>query len=1047
MKKMTLHTSLKILLVLAIFMLLLAPTDAYAFSISTFIKNSVANIKSLISSGVDAVKEVASFVGIVDKDCKVPVVSNVNGEITSGGSNCLFCPMFEVLFNASSAVAAASYRAFKSDLGKVLLVFLAVVLALNILKNLASMGAKDTGAILNDLFSRTFVCVAIYIIITRDYYNMMNMTILPVLEDGMSFVGLNGGMCKIDANLSGFINRIGSGLLTGDFGETIPHKIGVLIITAICNIEQRINVLFDYSEWAWCRGTGPDKILFVLPHPIYIIDSILLFLGGLFFMVAYPWVLADAVLQLGISLALFPFAVVGYAFGHTKKYLPKLFSWVLNSLFVFIFMSILLTCVLGYIAKLLGLIFLNVGDYSLFFTDPNSGIAFYGPNMMKILFVLVIGWTYMPLARDLAAKFAEGSGLSAAQATGDAFVTNPVENYTRKAADYTAQAAGNAALSIANSTGRRFNALNRHGAILMAKTFGSTDADGNKTVNFAGMRFTAEQNPQGKSVLRREYKTFNGRRHVMLSDKYSTIYQVYDSNGNLISSRAEFKHNFAKKYLFNENGEVNVGALQTLLDSPLGQDPAHRQAIMEQIAVNAAKNKGYKIGTYYNKRIVRFDPNNPTKISVEQIDHAGSVTSFSLDVNMQTGQTAVGYAQDVAPTAPLRTLGRKGKIKMHKLFMGQTGHYTAAGTLAFTTWLGTRYEMLTDPATGEEYYTRERRKFIFFGKKEIKEFHADGTVRHVQRSARAQAKDAAQEAKIAAKLNGETERKTLFHTYRSYVNDAGETVYTQNLRAGWNLKNYFRATKGTAAFATRVAFKSIPQAVVKASTSIITTAFSPASWGHIPSSFSARAKTIGNIFVDDWNKSFSGTIQTGDVTHYSSSGKVKKDSLTGQTATVNLNDYTVVTGVNGEKVVQNNLTGETSDQSTERQHRREFYFSNGVLELRTNGYVDEKGNIIKEKTKFNYSKAAQYGHDSILSEDDSYQIVNKRGVISDKLQPTLADGSPNPLNLVFGLDNISGVTSIGGQPTSSFIVNNILAEGRRRGTNSMSTNFLNVLNS
>ena len=1050
MKKIIIHKTLNILPVLVCFLLLSVSTDAYAFSLDTFNpfhwgKEALGAVGNLIKSGSefigdlaeDAIDFGADLLGLGGKDCSVPIFEN--------SSNCLFCPIFEVLFDASAAVAGTSYRAFKSDLGQIVLIFMAVVIALNLLKNLASMGARDTRTILNDIFSRAFVCAAIYIIITRDYYNMMNMIIVPILEDGMSFIGFTGGSCQNVAEISGFIKGVGAGMTTGDFqyGETIPYKIGSLIITSICNIEQKIQVLFDYGDWAWCLGTGPERIIFhVLPNPIYLIDGLLLYLGGIFFMVAYPWVLADAVLQLGIALAFLPFAVVGYAFGQTKKYLPKLFSWILNSLFVFVFMSILLTCIIDYIARLLGLIF-DVGDYSTMFTDPNLGVAFYGPNMIKILFILVIGWTYMPAIRDLAGNFAEGSGLSAAQKTGEAFVTNPVEHYAGKAGEAALTAAGNTALSAVSTTGRLTRGANRNIALALTKTFGATDAaTGNKTVKIAGRTFTAEKNADGKTVLKREHTSFSGRQHTTVYDKYTTIHQVRDRNGNLISSQVEFKHNFAKKYLFNEKGEVNIGAMKKLLEeSRLGKDPAYRQAIMEQIAVEAAKRKGFNVGSYFNQRRVIYDPNNPHKISIEQIDHSGSVTKISLDVDERTGQTAFGFSQDIASTSPFQKVERKAKIKMHKLFMGQEGHYTAAGNLAFTTWLGTDYEMRNDAATGEEYYIRGRKKYWLFGPYEIKEFHADGTVRRVQKSAQAQAKHANEATKIATILNGATERKTLFHTYGSYVDANGNTVYTKKLRAGWNIKNYLRVPKRTVTYlaktTAKVAFTSI-QAPLFAITH-------PQRATRNLLHFRSFLGSVGQGYASDWTKYFGDAVQTGDSKHYTPTQTVVTDAYTGQTASVSFNDYTIATDVNGSKIVRDNLTGETQDASKPRKHSRFVYFNNGVVEIKTSGEVDEKGNILKEETKFKYSDAAQYGHDSIVSEDDTYQIVNEQGNISDRLQAVLRDGSANPLNLTFGLDNIGGTTVIGGQPTTDFVVNNILRVGRKRRTNKMKTKFLNSI--
>ena len=1042
-------------------LLVLGSADAYGLSL-----NPISWVKGGFSAIKDAAFDVATttaaaILGIDKIECAIPVVRS--------NPNCLFCPMFEILFNSSASVASLSYAFFKSDLGQLILIFLAVSLAFITLRNLASMGARDSGAIMNEFFSRAFVCAAIYVIITRDYYNILNMTIAPIIHDGLSFVGLTSS-CPTSHHLSGMIGLMGAG------GQTMPHEIGNMIVTSVCNIEKEINVLFDYGDWAWCRGMGPDRIFKVLPHPIYLIDGVLLYVGGLCFMIAYPWILADAVLQLGISLALLPFGVAGYAFNGTKKYLPKLFSWILHSLFVFIFMSILMQCLLGYVSKLLGVIFWSVGDYSIFFTDPNRGIAFFGPNMMKVIFILAIGWVYMPFMKDLAEKFAEGSGLSAGAKVGS-LATNSIENAAGKVSNYAASAAGNAMMTTARLTGRRFNTGVRQGTMFLTNTFGRTNNNGDKTIKLLGTRFTVEKNNNGKSYLKRE-RTSGGRRYVMVSDKYTTINQVYDENGNLIKNEATFKHNFANKYLFNEDGQVNVGSLQALLDSRLGQDPQFRQAIMEQIAVNALKKKGYDIGTYYSKRNVVFDPNDPTKISIQQIDHQGQVTSFGIKVNTATGQTATSFNRDTTKTAPLHRTERKARTKLHKMFINNGGHLTNAGTMAFDTWLGTHYEMLTDPRTGEEYYIRERKKYWLFGPKEIKEFHANNTVRHVSNIGMSAA---AQQAKIARKLGGANHKNTWLHSYSSFVNNAGDTVYTQNLRSFWNVKNYGRIAKGSLSFAGKALFKSTPQAAVRLATSALTTPFVPVigaaffsplaaagvaaayvaakpaktaqairhpsrSLKDFGRSMSRRVRGIGNLYANDWQSSFENAIQTGNVKQYSASGKTVVDAVSGQTVSSKLNYYTEVKGINGEHVIIDNTTGEKKDLSKKRVHNKDFYFNNGVVEMHTYGALYDDGTTISETTKFKYSKDAQYGHDSILSNDDSQQIVDERGNISNRLQPTLANGNSNPLDLRYGLDDIAGVLTIDGMATQDFVIHNVLQEGRKRRTNKMSTSFLGKLN-
>jgi len=626
-----------------------AATDIGSAVIDT-VKNCTGGVAACKKAATDNAKELAEkALGLTPgKDCPVPVAD----------SPCMFCPMFKILYMASSGVAKASYDAFHSDLGKLILIFLAVSLALIVLKNVASMGAKDPGSILNEVFTKAFICAAVYIIVTQDYFNVLNATIAPIIKDGLTFVGLgnNSGdsfmnCTRASASLGGFSMSMGA--LSG---AVLPTDIGNWIYCSIDNIEQKIHKLFSFGQYAFCLGTGPNKLFLVLPHPVYIIDGLFLYIGGLFFLVAYPWVLADAVLQMGIAFAFLPFAVTGYAFSGTKKYLNKTFQWILHSLFVFIFMAILINCVLGYVAKLLGLIFDTTGNSEILFTDPNQGIAFYGPNMIKIVFILAVGWVYMPVVRDLAGKFSSGAPLSAASKVG-AEVNAAMEKNAGKVADF----AGGMAVQGASATARGAVRLGRNGIrrtmMSMTNKYGHADGSGNQTFTVGGrsapkwmtrftrgLEFKVEDDGHGNQVLRREFTSITGRKHVMISDEYSTIKQEYTKSGNQIKNTVTFKSGFIRKHLMNAKGEVNVGALHAVLNSPLGQNPAYRQAIMEQLSMEVLKSKGKNVGTYYKSRTVTFNAADPTKISIEQVDHSGRTTKFSLDVSDKTGQAAVSYA-------------------------------------------------------------------------------------------------------------------------------------------------------------------------------------------------------------------------------------------------------------------------------------------------------------------------------------------------------------------------------------------------------------------
>lgn len=1146
---------------------------------------------ALIFMPDDVAADVVSWaLGIDTEDNCVP---------PGGEHTCFFCGIFEIIYNSGAKVANSAYDAFHTDLGELVLIFLAVSIVLITLKNVSSMGSQDPGALMNLLATRIFVCASIYYILTRDYYNILNLTITPILADGLDFVkSESGSTCANLGNIDGYAAAAGSS------GEAMPRSIGALIICAIDDIEGKINTIFEYGRWAMCRGTGPDRIFYILPNPLPIIDGILLYIAGLLFLVGYPWIMADAVIQLGISLALFPFALAGFAFGGTKQYLPKLFGWILNTLFVFIFMAILIGCVVTYIHDIIQEAVAS-SDASMLFINPITGLAFYGINMVKIIFVISIGWMYMPMVRELAGEFSKGAEVKAAEKVGDS-VRKPIDNALEHVANYGADVAGKVAIGGTRVATREARAVVRQTTKFAVNQLGTTDASGNKTLSIGNMKFTTVRNADGSTYLRREFTSITGRKHVMVSDKYSTIKQEYDRSGNLIKNEVKFKHNFMKDHLIDQDGKFNVGAIQTLMNSnimrdseseakdfsgrslgniakvdtdgkvfdtnglslgidgsALGLTSGHifdselkdsgghslgkidhidsttgqiydasgrvlgidgrfvtggragavydasgreissyqavgtynvasynekkmmREALMTQLAVEAMKRKNIKVGTYFSSRNVRYDPLNPGKIFIEQIDHNGKKTLMDLNINMTTGQYLAGFDQDIKNTHLLRKWERKQRIKAHDKILRGKKRKTLFG----------EYEAKVDAATGELYYTRTRKKWILFGPKVEKDFYEGKTVKRkkVTASDTQARKDSRiiienELSSVVPDRSGKRTKKTLFYTYESYIDSSGRIVYTVKLRKGWNIKNYYRTAKFATNFALRaplalattainLPFTAVKQTgkalskplknfgkagkgLFKAST--YTTKVGAKDFGKnvglgIVNTFASPFRAIGLTFKESgkdiwfggnlsrtWHKwKSSDPWRTGDVTKFTDSGVIVTDSSTGASLKMNLDDVTVEKNLDGATKTTDNITGDTDEQTTLTSKRTLKIFGTfGDIEINAN--LDSSGNVQDEKTVYHFSDFIQDGHDHFTYAFDGNQVVEDTGAIAADLLATVA-GAPNSKNLMFGFDELFGKSAVGSVSMQDFILDNIFVEGRRRKTNQMRTKISSVL--
>ena len=137
--------------------------------------------------------------------------------------------------------------------------------------------------------------VAMFLIITQDYYNILNLTIVPIFDTAFELVGLNPGknaiaemqeigsastMCAEANGIKGFAENA-----TGGNNGGMPQSLGTMIVCAVKSLETKILTLFDFGDWAFCRGLGPDRMFHIIPHPFYLIDGIVLYIGGLLLMI------------------------------------------------------------------------------------------------------------------------------------------------------------------------------------------------------------------------------------------------------------------------------------------------------------------------------------------------------------------------------------------------------------------------------------------------------------------------------------------------------------------------------------------------------------------------------------------------------------------------------------------------------------------------------------------------------------------------------------------------------------------------------------------
>lgn len=914
-----------------------------------------------------------------DVSCSTPHVDK---------SFCLFCPMFKAVFNAGSIMAGRAYNVFSSDLAEVLLIFLGVSLSLIILKQLATMNAKDAGSMLNDILRKVFVVIVIYMIISQNYYQILSLTLVPVFEAVMSFISTNNDpQSMVSCSHSGGIVGFGSELAAQSRGG-IPMSVGKMIVCCVQSIENKINLLFEYGEWAICRGTGPDKILFLIPRIIAIVDGIILYIAGVFFMMTYPWVMADAVLQLGIAMTLLPFAVCGFAFNGTKNYLSKVWSWILNTLFIFMFMAILLNCLLGYIESILLNATTSVSAGSVFY-DGNRGLAFWGPNMFMLLFVLVLAWSYMPIIPNLAKNFASGTGIQAGAKVGGA-VASKLEDSAEKMANKAGEVAASSAKHVYQGAKNGARHLARAGTQAAVNKYGKDNGNGGKTVNLFGMHFDTDVDQNtGKTIIKRSWTNpINGRRHVTSYDRYSTVKELYDKDGNLIGNNVKFRHSFVNDHLFDDQGNINQEAMQKILDSPMAQDPKHREMIMAKFAEMGLEKKGIKVGKYYRSRKIITDPNNPNKILVEQVDHGGRITRYSMEIDPTTGRTALSH------------------MTKHK--NGDASFYVNNGLVE----ISTRRKSNGEEVTTYQYSDEAQKNHAHFADHRDKNKIVDST------------------GKIAKDLDpSQGGKKDLMFGMDSLSElgivpmgvDAKEYVVHEVLAKGArNRTNRLRTSTLQEVNRAQEVVDATGKIDNKAVLEVINSDF-------VRSDPQRRKQVMNTIAMQALEKrgyTFSDTYKSRDVTfdpknpnrllirQVNSSGHITNASL-------EINPYTGQSIISYyDENIQNSRYGTTDD--------KQMYFDNGNVEIKSYRRWGASG------TTFNYSSDIMDGRRGIGDVVDSTGKI-ATGLETDNFHKT---------GLLYGIDALNSTANLQGDYAEDMVRKEILAEGTRTGSTTVNVDFM-----
>lgn len=572
---------------------------------------------------------------------------------------CFFCDMFKVLFITSSDLAKNSFNALTNAVSKLVMIGFALWLAMTILKYISAMEQKEPRTLFKMILNQAFIVFIIVSILQMDSATFFSWSIDPLFNTGMRLAQMasSGGTC-------------GDKFGIPDNGG-LPASMGISILCTIKAIQDKILDVMALASTSICVSVyiKSFKGIPFLPHLGYFLVGVLLWIASFLYMVIYPFLLIDAVLQLTVATALLPAALGAFAFKITRSYMDKIVNAFFNCMFTFLFLTIIIYILTTYLQNTVTKTFTgdlvkvgNGSDYQVILDK----VIWWGKTFLEIIFIMLLGWATLDKAKDWAGEFSMGgfsmggigSSVGTTAMSGAKGVAAPMISGAAGAA---AGVAGGAAGAVKKVGGAALGGMVRKGGEMYQNASigyqawrmrnnanAQRDANGNLVVQSKSwfrrrdVTKVLSTDADGRQQITRTKSSGSGT-SASMADSYMNIKTKTDGAGNVTSEKLTITAAVGKR-LLNKDGSVNNVAVNAVRGGSQQSGDMVDKAIMNQMLKERMPDiKGANLDGEFQKRTFNkfTDDKGNEVMSLSQINKDGTRSNFK--VTMQGNRALTEY--------------------------------------------------------------------------------------------------------------------------------------------------------------------------------------------------------------------------------------------------------------------------------------------------------------------------------------------------------------------------------------------------------------------
>ena len=519
---------------------------------------------------------------------------------------CTLCPLFVLVFNTVSKVGSLSAKNFSNSIIQVVVVFFAVWLAMEVIKFVSSMKTKDLKDFVQSLITKGFTVILVITILKTGVGNFYNIFIQPVYNTALHMAQIavedtnseetNKKDKKEDKSIAG-IKEIKNGL---------PSSIGASIVRTMTMMENRIRKIKSLGGALVCSSIQ-DAWIPIFPKIKYLIYGGATWILTVAMIVVIPFLMIDAVFELGVATLLMPFAVGAYAFNYTRKHCKKVWDTFLNSACNFLFTSVVVLILLGALQSAtqenMGsidgfdkmFVIGGVGDnvYSAF----KDAVDWRSPMFLNLVFIFLLAWAVMEMGKEFAGEIASSLSPTGIGSQLGGQIGSMAKGAALKASAPLRSAAGEGAKAAGRLAGRGISNLRTN---VMKSRFEKNkdkavqNEDGTQSVTVKGKTYTMDKDgniTRGKAGKTKDLG--NGRRErvtnqeirtdgVIVKRKLIQVEEFKDGKWVQVDSRIEDSRMRITRNIdiVNDDGTVNVEGMNKLLAKTSG---TAKEAVVENM--------------------------------------------------------------------------------------------------------------------------------------------------------------------------------------------------------------------------------------------------------------------------------------------------------------------------------------------------------------------------------------------------------------------------------------------------------------------------------